>query len=185
MPNKNGLHLVNPTSIAKTGASSTASANSKGFITFTNCESLSLNGIFSADYDNYLLVCEYITSSTLGPDVFFRYRASGTDNATANSYTYQYTYANGNSLSGGRASSDSVPLFWTRGEREGGACNFFGPYLSQPTASRTFGVESYADSTIGDLAHTHNQSTSYDGLTMFLISGYTFSGSLGIYGLRK
>ena len=48
-----GMVLLKPTSIAHSGTSASIGAN--GQVTFTAVTSLSLNGVFSADFDNFLL----------------------------------------------------------------------------------------------------------------------------------
>lgn len=51
-----GLVSVAPTSVGKTGASSTATASTNGQVTFGLCETLLLNGVFTSDYANYRII---------------------------------------------------------------------------------------------------------------------------------
>ena len=179
---KSGLHLITPTSIAYTGTSATVSAN--GSVTFSAVSSLSLNGVFSADYDNYMVVMRG-TPSVSGAQIYVRFRTSGTDNSTASSYVGQYIYGNGSSVSGGRETSNQVRIntWWTT-QREGHVINLYGPFLAQPTAGRSITVNSYTSGSIFDMAWTHNQSTAYDGLTLYPSSG-NFTGRVAVYGMRK
>lgn len=179
---KNGLHLITPTSIAYTGTSASISAN--GSVTLTACTVLSLNGVFSADYDNYLVVADLGTG---GNNVAWsRLRASGTDNSTASSYTYQRLYAGSTSIAGDRTSSDKHYLFDIGSNNNNGAVAwFYGPYLAQPTAMRSLSTSDVSSGLhIFDVAGTHNQSTSYDGVTLYP-SGNSLSGRVAVYGMRK
>lgn len=180
---RNGLHLITPTSIAYTGTSASISAN--GSVTFSAVSTLSLNGVFSADYDNYQIVMRG-TPSASGLDTYVRFRSSGTDDSTASSYVGQYLYGNGTSVTGGRETSAQVRVntWWTT-QRDGHVVNLYGPFLAQPTAGRSITVNSYTSASIFDMAWTHNQSTSYDGITLYVASGYSFTGRVAVYGMRK
>ena len=79
MPNKNGLHLITPTSIASTGTGNSSSINTNGSVTFSTCATLSLNGVFSADYDNYMIVMRHVGSDASAFNIDLRLRLSGTD----------------------------------------------------------------------------------------------------------
>ena len=84
-----GLVTMTPTSIAVAGAGSSASINSDGGVDFTSATSLSLNGVFTSGYDNYLLVIFHEWSGASGGvDITCRLRAAGSD-ASGSNYTYQ------------------------------------------------------------------------------------------------
>lgn len=184
MPNKNGLILITPTSVANTGTGSTATISANGSVSFSSCATLSLNGVFSADYDNYMVVIRNNGTSLLS--IKGRMRSSGSDNTTASSYVTQYIFANGSSVSGLRyAAADFMALFVASAtQRDGHIGYFYGPYLAQPTAVRSVTCYGEDGARIFDTASTHNQSTSYDGFTMFVDSG-SFSGRVAVYGMRK
>jgi hypothetical protein len=114
MPLTNGLVVMTPTSVAKTGTGSTATINSDGSVVFDLCTTLSLNGVFTSSYDNYMIVMR-ATTSLAWPYFNSRLRASGTDNTTASSYTNQYLTANGTTVSAGSGSDNRwfyVLHFW-------------------------------------------------------------------------
>jgi hypothetical protein len=181
---KNGLILLTPTSIAYTGTSATVSAN--GSVSFSAVSSLSLNGVFSADYDNYLVVARgEINGASGGQTWRYRLRASGTDNTTASSYTVQFLYVDSTTVIGNRYTNNFAQIIGAYdGNEVGFACHFYGPYLTQPTAVRPVGVNSKSGAGIYDFASTHNQSTSYDGLT-FTTDATSLSGRVAVYGMRK
>jgi len=183
MPNKNGLHLITPTSTAKTGTGSTATINTNGSVTFSSCETLSLNGVFSADYDNYMIVARHSTTADYAWRI--RFRASGTDNSTANSYVFQYLFGDSTSVSGARTTTNYGQVS-ARGntQRAGFVASIYGPNLAQPTAYRSVIADDYLSAAVTDYAGTHNQSTSYDGIT-FIASAGSFTGLVAVYGMRN
>jgi hypothetical protein len=177
---KNGLILLTPTTVDHTGTSATISAN--GSVSFSACTALSLNGVFSAKYDNYMIVTW--GNVTTAANVYIRFRSGGTDNSTSNSYVYQYMVASSASVAGSRTTYDRGALFLAYGVQRAGSVGFiYGPYLSQPTAYRAVNVSDNASATIQEYGGTHNQSASYDGFT--LSNGFALSGRVAVYGMRK
>jgi hypothetical protein len=178
-----GMVLMMPSTVDKTGASSSATIQANGSVTFTSCETLSLNGVFTTDYDNYMVVMR-MTSASSDTNVNLRLRASGSDNSTASSYTKQDLAADNTSVTASRASSNVATPFTAAftTQREGSTAFFYGPFLAQPTAMRQIGALAFGSAYIYDSAHTHNQSTSYDGFTLI---GQTsaFTGLISVYGL--
>ena len=182
---KNGLHLITPTSIAYTGTSASISAN--GSVTFSAVSSLSLNGVFTADYDNYMVVVRHIGTSS---DTQFaaRLRSAGTD-ATGANYVEQYLVADSTTVAGARSASVTNARVILAGNTTGGdQIMFYGPYLSQPTAMRNVNVQPRSSGSlvrILDFASTHSLSTSYDGVTFTQGGTSTLSGRVAVYGMRK
>ena len=178
---KNGLHLITPTSIAYTGTSATISAN--GSVSFSVCSRVGLNGVFSADYDNYMVVIRQKRTAASGDDVLLRLMASGVE--ATSGYTYQRLWADSTSVTGSRTTYSWFVAGRTYGTIEGGlVCNLYGPYLAQPTAFRSVTVADNANAMITDYANTHSTSTSYDGL-MFGCGAGSLSGRIAVYGMRK
>lgn len=181
VPSTIGMVLLTPTSIAHSGTSASIGAN--GQVTFTTVTALSLNGVFTADFDNYMVSLRCSVASNTN-DVI-RLRASGT-NATGSNYTFQYLYADSTSVVGGRSSSTS---YWYGGNpasaiaQNGRMINFYGPYLAQPTAMRTVEVNAFGSAMLYDVAGTHSLSSSYDGFT--LDWGVNTTGTLQVYGIRS
>jgi hypothetical protein len=175
------MELVTPSSIAFSGTS--ASIVGSGSVDFSAVSSLSLNGVFSADYDNYMVAIRYVGSSS-NVEFFGRLRASSTDNSTTNSYVYQTLTAVSTSVSGSRTTSNQARFGNSHtAQRSGMAIQIYGPHLAQPTAYRTVTAYAFDNATIVDFAGTHNQSVSYDGLTLYQSSG-NMTGSVAVYGLR-
>jgi len=185
---KNGLILLTPTSIAYTGTSATIGAN--GSVTFTSCSSLSLNGVFSADYDNYMVVIRN-TGGAEGWQQLCRLRSGGVDeNSASNYYTWQRLFARSTTVSADRQSTNSWERFGIGGSHTGFIAYFYGPFLAQPTAARTVTHENtsgYVAPGIADAANTHSLSNSYDGFTWSQANSGAGSpsGRVAVYGMRK
>jgi hypothetical protein len=179
-----GLHLITPTSIVSSGSGNSSSIGANGAVTFSSCVELSLNGVFSSTYDNYQIVIR-MSQSSAATDPLFYYRANGTDDATFNSYTYQELTATGTSVSGYRGTASFGFLIDSNNTLRGGAVMFvYGPYLTQPTVSRSLGVGTTSSAVAHDVANSHSQSTAYDGITFRAQTG-NISGLLTVYGMRK
>jgi len=175
MPVK-GLKVCTPTSIAYSGTS--ASINADGSVSFTACTSLSLNGVFTSDYDNYMVTIR--GSQASDTDLNGRLRSSGTDSSA--SYTNQYIQARSTTVSSNRNASAHISIgSWGSTQRAGTTLYLFGPYLAQPTATRTVGLQDTGSASIYDIAATHSVSSSYDGLTLFS-NGSNMTGLLTVAG---
>jgi hypothetical protein len=177
-----GMVLMTPTSVTATGTGSSASINANGSVTFSSCATLSLNGVFNTDYDNYMISIRS-SSGTGTVELRARLRASGSDNSTASSYVSQALSATSTTVSGFRdTQSYAVFSYVYATQRQGFSCQMYGPFLAQPTAMRVVSVTDDSSARIYDNAMTHNQSTSYDGLSIFPASS-TISGLIAVYGL--
>lgn len=177
-----GMVLIKPTSISHSGTSATLGEN--GQVTFNAVTSLSLNGVFTADFDNYTIVVRDVMAS--GDNwTNLRLRLSGTD-ATASNYSWQEVSANNTAVTAQRFTSAGqiVTGFTSATQRSGHFVNVFGPFLSQPTAARSVVVNGRSSAEINDRAGTHSLSTSYDGFTFFPSSS-NISGALAVYGIRS
>lgn len=178
-----GLVIMRPTSIVVAGTGSSASIRADGGVDFTSATSLSLNGVFTADYDNYMINIRH--SATDSAACFTRLRASGTD-ATAANYTRQYLYAAGSVIAAARGTSQTA--FFTGvsspTQRSGTQQFLYGPNLAQATAMRDVNVSGIDSAVFEDHACTHSLSTAYDGITFFPASG-TITGMITVYGYTQ
>jgi hypothetical protein len=177
-----GLVSMTPTSIAHSGTS--ASINADGGVDFTAVTSLSLNGVFTSEIDNYLIVVETLYSVVGGGFLLYRMRASGTDNTTASSYVTQYVEARSATVSGGRFTQNYGAFGSVGNPRGGQSVHVYGPFLAQPTASRSVNADGFESAYILDTASTHNQSTSYDGFTIYLASN-SMAGNVHVFGYEE
>ena len=97
-----GLKLLVPGSIAV--GSGSGSVSTSGTISLTASSSVSINDVFSASYDNYLVKITIKIVGGSGGDINLRMRVSGTDNSSAN-YNEQYFAADGASGSFSRTTT--------------------------------------------------------------------------------
>jgi len=175
------MELVTPSSIAFAGTSASIVGN--GSVTFSAVTSLSLNGVFSSTYDNYMVAIG--TNISIAANVNARLRVSGTDDSTANSYVDQSLEGNGTTVGGNRTTSNTVRLFPVNNLQRTGVTVFvYGPNLAQPTAARTVTANDAFSARIFDVAFTHNQPTAYDGFTLLPQASASLTGRIAVYGLR-
>lgn len=176
-----GMVLITPTSVVAAGTGSSATIGANGSVEFSACTSLSLNGVFTSGYDNYMVVLRGTSSLAAGINV--RWRVNGTDNSTASSYTSQNIQATGTTVNAARSSGDSGNFaVMNATQRCGFTTHIFGPNLAQPTAWRTVTANDSSSARIEDYTVTHNQSTSYDGFTLICGNG-NMTGLVSVYGL--
>ena len=179
-----GLVSMKPSSIAHSGTS--ASINADGGVDFSAVDSLTLNGVFTSDYDNYLIVWGPCVASGQNPNMMMQLRAAGT-NATGSNYTYQNLYASSTTVAGARTSSQSKGIIGeiSATQRSGDMVHIYGPALAQPTAWRTVNASGFASAYITDFAGTHSLSTAYDGFEITLNQVQTISGSIHVFGYEE
>lgn len=181
-----GLILMTPTSVATSGAGASASIGANGSVTFTTCLTLSINGVFTSAYDNYVVMMRFVMNSGSGDSLTYRLRASGSDNSTASSYKSQYKYADNTSVLANTATDTQGYLGYSyQGKREGLAWYVFAPYKSEPTASLTHTFNDRSDAAIYDYGSTHSQSTAYDGFTLLTSTNRTLVGLLTVFGFNQ
>jgi hypothetical protein len=179
-----GMVIMRPTSIVVAGGGTeTASIRAAGGVEFANATSLSLNGVFTSGYDDYMIVIRYVGSTSSAATL--RLRASGSDNSTASSYVRQILAADNTTITALRFTDNYGGGPETNATARSGATIYmYGPELLQPTAWRFTSVVGASSAKLTDVATTHNQSTSYDGLSFICASG-TFTGLVTVYGLAQ
>lgn len=172
-----GMDLITPTSVAGSGVTV-----SGGQITFSAASTISLNGVFTATYDNYQIVISAVGSADLG--LRSRMRLAGTDNTSATAYTLQ-GYTSTASLAN---KQDTGSNLWEFGNVHtvafSNAGTFFSPFLAEPTQFIGAAQRRTTSSDMVGLALVHSAATSFDGVSFFTSSG-TVTGKLRIYGLRN
>jgi len=176
-----GMVLLTDYTITHAGTSATLT---NGQVTFTGVTSLSLNGVFTADFDNYVVSIRGIIA-TSGGSIDARYRSSGTD-ASGSNYARQLMEAANTNVSANRSTGQtSHPFMGMNNASEQGAyVMIYGPHLAQPTAYRNVGVHSFSGAYMQEYAGTHSLSTSYDGFTL-IPSANSITGALQVYGVRS
>jgi len=176
-----GLVPITPTSIANSGGSASASG---GAVTFSGVTSVSLNGVFTSTYVNYRVFIDAIGSGS-SVTSSLRFRASGTDNTTAN-YQTLANYVARSSASIYRVLDSS---YWdiigmTTGNTNRAVIDVMGPQLATQThgAVTAIGYTNQEQSNFG--GYLFGATTQFDGLTFYVASG-TITGTIRIYGYRN
>lgn len=179
-----GLHLIKPSAAVASGGGSSASINTNGSVTFSAVTALELRGVFSADYDNYQIVCR-MTKSTTSSGVLVQLVSGSTPDAT-NNYSYQELVLNGITIAGSRAGAATYGVWgYTSTTQPNGFVAFiYGPYLSQPTVSRCLAVDGTSSATVQEYAWSHDVPSAFDGFKLDFQSG-TCAGLIAVYGMRK
>lgn len=173
---KNGLHLITPTSVSGTGLSITAN----GSVTMSGAQFMTINGVFTSDYDNYMIVIHADPASLTSWNMRV---ASGGTGENGSNYTVQSIYADSTTVGGNRTTTSYWQANYMDTTANGFIWHIYGPYLAQPTAMRIVDAGSRNGAYINDIAGTHSLSSSYDGL--YVWAGATYSGRLAVYGMRK
>ena len=174
-----GMTMVTPTSIANSGGTASASG---GEVTFTTVNSISLNGIFTSTYENYVIVVKW-TGSAGAATASLRFRASGTDSSSAN-YNAQNIQGSGGAASAAGYTGQTSGYFTVTDTAVSMlSMNVYRPFSALPTLWRSTTTSFYNSQFIQDWAGVHNVSTSYDGVTFFPASG-NCTGTIRCYALQ-
>ena len=148
--------------------------------TLSSVTTLSLNNVFSATYNNYLLLfnCGFVAGAT---DVNVRLRASGTDNTSAN-YFFAQTRSNTSSAATQQGAGGVNEWIMLTGSTSTSsfALDVFVPFTSgiKTTFNGTF-LARYSDRG-GSNTGFFDLTTSFDGLTIYFTNACV--GTLSVYG---
>jgi len=176
--NPTGLELITPTSVAGTGVSLSGAT-----VTFTAASAASINGCFSTLYQNYKIEISITTSGQVM--LQYRFRTSGTDNATLN-YGNQALVADSTTVSAVRSTSQNIGDL---GQMVLSDLSFFDITVYSPFETAKTGMLVQNGSFVGE-AYMRNQSnvmkasTSFDGISLIPVSG-TITGTARVYGYRN
>jgi hypothetical protein len=174
-----------PTSIAFTGTSASIAAS--GTVQFSAVSVLSLNGIFSNTYNNYMVLLSGTSASST--DLRMRYRASGSDNTTTNYNTCEVQVSSTGTVSGSAQSSTNFMIGGYLGA-SGYYCQmqFFDPFNA---AKKIFGSFSSGDAGSAPrlklLSGLFNASTAFDGFSIVqnLVGGSNITGEISVWGIKE
>lgn len=178
-----GLVSMTPTSITHSGTSATINAD--GGVDVVSVTSISINGVFTSSYDNYLIVINHTGSAN--ENIQLRLRSSGVD-ALGSDYTRQYLFVGSTTVQGERLTSQTqatvgrVAASGYGGEQ----IAMYAPALAIPTAMRQINVNSISGASIEtENVCTHSLSTAYDGFTIFLAASNTITGTIHVFGYEE
>jgi len=177
-----GLRLVTPTSIANSGGSASVSG---GAVTFTGVTTISLNGVFTSDYDNYRIICN-LTKTSAG-FMGLRLRASGTDSVTNYYFVNLETSTTGGPTRYASTTATSFDL--------GTKSNVSGSFvmdLGNPAAVSTTNQSQNGPGAQSGIMWSsvgsgfHQVAAAYDGFTLIIITGGALiTGTIQVYGYQN
>lgn len=183
MATGDGLIPMRPTSITSSGGSATINAN--GGVDFTSVTTLSLNGVFTSDYDNYFIIATNEQTSTESHNV--RLRAAGTD-ASGADYTQQYLICNDSTRSAARVTGQTSAvqlLLCDETARSGHAVWVGNPAVAQATTFRHNNSYARDGARLWRNTYGHSASASYDGFTIVMGGSASVTGNICVYGYEE
>jgi len=155
--------------------------------TFSAVASVSFDNVFSATYENYIIMT--VIDASVNGSLFLRFRTSGSDNSTSN-YAWQVINGIGTSVTGGRLSAQNKTSFGS-GRPTGGYVGLnatvYSPFATQRTTwsyAISDNSNSLTDLQITNLGGAFNGTTSFDGFKLFPNSG-TITGTIYVYGVAS
>lgn len=180
---KPGNVLLSPSSVTYSGTSASITGN--GQVVFTSVLSVSVNGIFSADFDTYMISARL--SGAGQTNIYARLRASGVDD-TGTNYLFQSLNSYNSTYDGARSSASSAEIFQTYGSlRSGNTAFVYRPAIADTTSWRSVSAGDFqSGGNVRDIAATHALDTAYDGMTFFDVNVTNpITGALQVYGVRS
>jgi hypothetical protein len=146
--------------------------------TFSAVSSVSLNNVFTSDYQNYVVVTSGIRSAPQA--VLARLRSGGTDDSNS-AYVTQYILANGTAVSGARSTQDYWEVFRWDDNLSAATLTFFQPKDATRTVFTSESIYAFDDAYIRNFVGSFTNATSFDGITFYVSSG-TITGTIRVYG---
>lgn len=154
---------------------------------FTGSSAVNINSVFSDTYQNYKIFVT-VTSATANGNLQFRLRSSGTDSTT--NYSFWNFEPSSNSSTVYTNISASANSYYCGYSTAGGG--IFELNISRPfETSSSYFTHIYASyntnipaTTLGSGGGHNSNSTSYDGCTIFPVSG-TITGNVRIFGVQN
>ena len=182
---------LNAWTVTPTGGGASASGLTLlNATTMSAVASQSINDVFSATYDNYVILIDNVHSAS--EILSFRYRVSAADNTTSN-YSYHTQVSNTGATTYTGTNADGATSFFvstTGGTGSERSVNLttFGPFLTERTlmtglhnASSLNGAAPYYG---GVLQTAFVATTSFTGFTVFVATG-TMTGKIRVYGVQN
>lgn len=176
-----GTIPVVPTSVSGTGVS--FSINGK--VSFTAATSITINGIFTSEYENYCVI--YNADQSLAAGLTMRLSLAGVA-AAGTQYDHQQTYSTGTTAAGFQSINvNTFNLQSGGGQGQSGKFDIFNPAVAVNTRLKSLfithnsGTGVMYDGTVGGV---HKLNVAYDGIVILPTNG-TLTGSLRVYGYNN
>jgi hypothetical protein len=157
--------------------------------TFSAVSSVSIDDVFSAEYDSYEAIVSSLLPSATGNSITLNMRSSGSDYTSSN-YWYATEYIRtDNTTTRGSGAPQSYQFITITSAASVGYIStnlrFIGPYTATATRinSESFGYSAGNNAAINS-GGSVNDVNSFDGFKLSISSG-TMSGTIRIYGYRN
>lgn len=175
-----GWKLMKPSSVVLSGG--TASVSAGGQVAFTSASAVSLNDVFTSEYDNYAVSIYTDWSGATQAAGLTQLRAAGSNDSGSN-YHDQYFLANQSTIGGARSTSVSYMRIGNVNAVGNVEMYYiFAPNLAQPTALRSVATTPQTNVSILDFGSRHSSASAYDGFT-FYVTADDVSGTISVFGM--
>jgi len=150
--------------------------------TFTSAAGVSVNNVFSSEYQNYRVMLD-VSNFSSNPEVQYRLRASGVDLGSGSTDYHFSNVLNITSATFSRnAGTGIASLMPSSGAPSfSGSFDIYNPFATAITRTLGNGIQPNGASTLH--GGGYNQTTSADGISISVSTG-TFTGNFRIYGYR-
>lgn len=153
--------------------------------TFSGATTYSVNNVFSASFDNYIVQISDLAPALFG-NLNMRFRVGGVDNSSANYVAGRlFVGAFGSTASGSTNNGTDTNFICvqmaTGLNNSSATCTITNPFNAVRTGFTSHGVGNLLDLNGGNLT----VNTSYTGFTLLNSSGGNIAGTVRVYGLRN
>jgi hypothetical protein len=171
--------LVTPTSVAN------GTIGTYGAVTFSAASSVSLNGVFTSEFDWYRV--DFFATTSGAANIGVNLRLSGTDAVTAYDRINQRGLNVTNTVATSLNQTTWPVTITTVTGFHLGSLRLFNPALASPTVvvgltGSTANPMTTADGAAYNMTLQHRTATAYDGITLTPSTG-TFTGTVRVYGI--
>ena len=150
--------------------------------TFSGVTSVSLDNVFTSDYDYYQILTDLQGTANAGLNL--RMRVGGVDATTLN-YTYQYIEGSGTGVFAGRTNTYQALIGGVQSDSPSAyVTTMYNPNKTVKTYMQTLGDKGLIGSQLFIVSNVHTLANAYDGFTMYPVSG-TIAGKVRVYGYKN
>jgi hypothetical protein len=185
---ENGLIVITPSSVSSTGTTDVSGIKADGSVSFTNCETLTVNDVFTSAYDNYLIEMRYQGTDDQR-NLLMRFTTSGVE-YTITRYRRQLLSASSSTALATRQTSLSAFYIGLLDSelRSGISIQVYAPALLEPKVVRSRGVSGDGNARFWDEGGSFTGTDAYDGFK-FLFDGSsstrTATGQLTVFAYNQ
>lgn len=166
--------------------SGTATQNSLGKVTVTNCSKIQFQNVFTSQYTNYYIVITNLASSAAYAELFVRTMGGSSERTTSNYYATG-TYVNAGTVYAwnlGGTAQTSIAYFDPYAYSNG-TLDIFTPLDGAKKTGYSAKTNGYSSShNVVNMAGMYAATTADDGIS-FIASTGTFSGEIQIFGVNS